>query len=110
VPQKAQDVKAALLKKGFQESSKRDHEFYFFHYGGKKTNIFTKISHGEREIHDKNCSSMAKQMKLTGPQFRDFVSCPLKEKEYLEILIKLGHVGQQPTPSSSGPESPKGSG
>jgi predicted RNA binding protein YcfA (HicA-like mRNA interferase family) len=100
LPQKARDVEAALKSKGFQDSKKkgRDHTYYFFHYNGKKTNIFTKISHGESEIHDKNCSSMAKQIKLDNTQFKNFVNCPLTEQDYLKILVDSKHLEK---PSSS---------
>jgi hypothetical protein len=99
LPQQARDVKAALLKKGFKDADKPkpDHDFYVFWHNGKKTNIITKISHGEREIHDPNCSNMAKQIKLTTPQFREFVACPLELKDYLQILIQSRHI-QSTTP------------
>ncbi len=98
MPQKARDVQAALKSKGFQESTKknRDHEYFFLYYNGKKTNIFTKISHGESEIHDKNCSLMAKQMKLSNSQFRDFVDCGLKLHEYLALLLQAKYLEQSP--------------
>ena len=94
MPQKARDVAAALQTKGFRESAnkRRDHHYYFFHYHGKKTNIFTKISHGESEIHDRNCSFMAKQMKLNNAQFKDFVDCPLTPEKYLKILVDSKHL------------------
>jgi hypothetical protein len=92
VPQRARDVSGALKLKGFQESSKRDHAYYFFYYNGKKTNIFTKISHGESEIDDRNCSSMARQIKLNGAQFREFVNCPLTLELYVKFLEESKHV------------------
>jgi hypothetical protein len=47
---KTREVKAALVRKGFAEESKRDHLYYFFLNEGKKTRIYTKISHGETDI------------------------------------------------------------
>jgi hypothetical protein len=94
LPQKARDVDAVLKSKGFQEKPKKDHVYYFFYYKGKKTNIFTKISHGEHEIHDKNCSSMAKQMKLNNAQFRDFVDCVLTGAAYLKFLLDSKHLNE----------------
>jgi hypothetical protein len=87
VPQKVRTVESALKSKGFREAPKRDHKYFFFYRNGKKTNICTKISHGDTEIHDKNCSSMAKQIKLNNAQFREFVDCPLTEEKYLKILV-----------------------
>jgi len=84
-----------LLKKGFREiaKKKRDHEYFFFFHEGKKTNILTKISHGAREIGDPNCSAMAKQMRLSNPQFNEFVGCSLELTHYLKILTD-GHYIQ----------------
>jgi hypothetical protein len=92
LPQKARDVHAVLKSKGFQDKNTQDHVYYFFYYKGKKTNIFTKISHGEREIHDKNCASMAKQMKLNNSQFREFVDCALTAAAYLKFLLDSKHL------------------
>jgi len=97
VPQRARDVDGALKTKGFKEKPKRDHIYYFFYYKGKKTHIFTKISHGENEIHDKNCSSMARQIKLNNAQFRDFVSCPLTPEQYLKFLLDSEYLKEQPS-------------
>lgn len=96
MPLKARDVEGALTSKGFKPAE-RDHTFYFFYQGGKKTPIRTKISHGEREISDTNCSLMARQMHLSGPQFRDFVDCTIKEPEYLALMIQGGHLRPSPT-------------
>jgi len=92
VPQKARAVEAALKSKGFRDAPKRDHTYYFLHYKGKKTNIFTKISHGAKEIGDPNCSLMAKQMRLTNPQFKDFVECPLGPEDYVKLLIAAKQI------------------
>jgi len=92
LPQKVRDVKRALTTKGFQEEEERDHRYYFYFHEGKKSGIFTKISHGESEIHDKNCSKMAKQIKLSGPQFGKFVDCELEKDEYLKHLIDGKHI------------------
>jgi hypothetical protein len=97
LPQQARNVRDALLKKGFKDADKRnpDHDFYFFYHNGKKTSVFTKISHGEREIHDGNCSNMAKQMKLSKKQFNDFVDCPLELKHYVQHLIQGNYIQQE---------------
>jgi predicted RNA binding protein YcfA (HicA-like mRNA interferase family) len=94
VPLKARDVESALKSKGFKEVPKRDHKYFFLYHNGKKTPIRTKISHGESEIRDKNCSSMARQIKLTGSQFNDFVDCPLSLEGYLKILVDGKHLAQ----------------
>jgi len=88
LPQKARDVQKALKAKGFQESTKRDHIYYFLFHNGKKTNIFTKVSHSSSEIDDRNCSSMARQIRLSNPQFRDFVDCALTYDIYVKTLVQ----------------------
>jgi hypothetical protein len=35
---------------------------------------------------------MAHQMRLTSPQFKDFVNCPLQPDQYLELLIQGKHI------------------
>lgn len=101
MPLKTRDVKKALSSKGFQEKKERDHFYYFFYYKGKKTSIFTKISHGQGEIGDNICSQMAKQTKLTNGQFRRFVDCRLTEGAYIDTLIR-GEV-LEPQPESRVP-------
>jgi hypothetical protein len=49
---KARDVRASLSAKGFQEHGDRDHRYYFFYRGGKKSHIHTKISHNATEVDD----------------------------------------------------------
>jgi hypothetical protein len=94
VPKKARDVEAALKQKGFEpgEKKRRDHLFFFFYYNGKKSNIFTKMSHGESEIHHKNCAFMAKNIKLSNPQFNEFVDCNLTGEAYLKFLVDSKHL------------------
>ena len=66
------NVVSALCKKGFREDLKRDHRYYRLFYGGKKTLIYTKISHGDTD--------------LDPSQFREFITCPLSGEQYLQIL------------------------
>lgn len=90
--QKARDVRRALQSKGFEETTKRDHLFYFFQYEGRKTHIYTKISHNTVDIPKGLCGAMAKQMKLRREQFDEFVECPLTQELYTKILIAAAHL------------------
>jgi hypothetical protein len=90
---KARDVGRALTRKGFADDGERDHHYYFFYHNGKKSNIYTKISHGEIDLGKPLCSAMARQMKLTGQQFQEFVSCQLDAQKYAEILTGGGYLG-----------------
>jgi hypothetical protein len=92
VPLKVRAVSQALKSKGFAQDDRRDHVYYFFFHNGKKTQIYTKISHGQSEITDPLCSAMARQIKLTSSQFRDFVDCPLSLDNYLEVLVKSKYL------------------
>lgn len=67
MPKAAKDVAAGLERKGFQLRD-NDHSFYHLYVDGKKTMIFTKISHGEKEIHDSLLGAMARQVKLNRKQ------------------------------------------
>ncbi len=97
---KAREVKKALTGKGFKEEN-RDHHYYFFYYLGKKSPINTKISFGVVDIDKRLSSFMARQIKLTSPNFKDFVDCKLTGEDYLETLIKNGHIVRQgPTETS----------
>jgi hypothetical protein len=91
--QKARNVKQALLAKGFRED-KRDHYFYFFHYNGKKSNIYTKISHSSisSELSKPLCGLMARQIKLSGQQFQQLIDCPLTKDMYIDILVAGRHL------------------
>lgn len=91
MPRPARDVDSSLTLKGFRKVE-RDHHFYFLCVNGKTTSIRTKISHGEREISDTNCGLMARQMKITTPQFKQFVDCHLVHEAYVELLIQAGHL------------------
>ena len=91
MPQKVREVKRALKKKGFHEEE-RDHWYYFFYFNGKKTDIYTKISHGETEIATPFCSAMARQLRLNGSQFENFVDCDLTSEKYLKHLTDAKHL------------------
>ncbi len=88
---KARKVKQALKAKGFREEN-RHHHFYFLEHQGKLTPINTKISHGETDLSDGLCSQMARQMKITTVQFRQFVDCTLTSERYVSILISAGFL------------------
>ncbi len=89
---KARDVESALLRKGFKKTI-NDH--YFFTYvtlDRKVSNITTKISLGEREIHSPLISKMAKDCKLTKDAFLNLVDCPLDQEHYDDILKEQGLI------------------
>ena len=82
---KAHKVITNLCKKGFK-TKENDHTYLVLYVEGKKTAIYTKISHGEIEISKSLVSKMAKQIGLSTLDFIDFATCKMSEEEYLEVI------------------------
>ena len=87
----ARDVMNALAQKGFRKRE-TDHTFFHLWVSGKKTPIYTKVSHGEREIGDRLLGIMARQLKLTAKQFRELVECPLTAEQLVQHLRSGKHI------------------
>jgi|WetSurMetagenome_2_1015567.scaffolds.fasta_scaffold387458_1 hypothetical protein len=92
MPGDAKKVIKGLLQKGFQERNSKD-VYYHLYVNGKKAAIFTKISHGEKEIHDGLMGAMARELKLKKSQFLDLINCPMSHEEYLALLRSANHIG-----------------
>ena len=60
---KSRAIKSALTSKGFKQDN-RDHQYFIFYVGGKKTSIRTHISHGIKEYSGFILSAVRRQMKL----------------------------------------------
>ncbi|NDD14022.1 MAG: hypothetical protein EB072_15595 [Betaproteobacteria bacterium] len=74
-----------------------DHNyFHYYSTAGKKTAVFTKTSHGSREIDDSLLGRMARQCKLTRGDFDRLIDCPLDRKGYEAKLIEQGTVEAVP--------------
>ena len=96
MPRKQNDVEKSLLAKGFH-SKEGDHNFFnYYSKAGKKTAVFTKTSHGAREIDDNLLSRMAKQCKLSNKDFSLLIECPLDQDTYEIKLISQGAVEALP--------------
>jgi len=81
----ANKISGGLQKKGFILKEKRDHKYYFYYStSGKKTEVFTKISHGSKGkvIDDNLFSLMSRQCRLLSSEFSDLIECPLKREDY----------------------------
>jgi len=86
MPLDAELVRSALLRKGFRRANSKD-EMYHFFVDGKKSAVWTKISHGEREIHDGLLATMSRrQLRISRGQLNALVECSLGYDEYLELL------------------------
>lgn len=90
-PIKKRVVETALNKKGFDPKD-GDHNFFYLYVNGKKTSIFTKTSHSHKEVSIQLINQMARQLKLTSSQFREFIRCTISEEKYIEILKSKGEI------------------
>ncbi len=59
MPRKQSDVEKILLAKGFRPKDGDHNYFNYYSKAGKKTAVFTKTSHGAREIDDNLLACMA---------------------------------------------------
>lgn len=73
-PIDASVARASLKKKGF-ELKQGDHEFYFYYHLGKKTAWRVKISHGTKQLIQREIRSNAKVLDMTGEQLRGVLDC-----------------------------------
>jgi len=93
MPRKQGNVEKSLEAKGFQRPKGGDHNyFHYYSTTGKKTAVFTKTSHGAREIDDSLLGRMARQCKLTRGDFDRLIDCPLDRNGYEAKLIEQGAV------------------
>lgn len=98
MPRKQSDVERSLMAKGYVGPERGDHNYFTYHSkSGKKTRIFTKTSHGAREIDDHILSQMAKQCKLSNKDFGRLIDCPLDRDTYEQKLIEQGFVDHSQT-------------
>lgn len=92
MPRKQSEVEKSLLAKGFR-SREGDHNYFnYYSKAGKKTAVFTKTSHGAREIDDSLLGCMARQCKLNRADFDRLIECPLDRNSYEAKLIAQGAV------------------
>jgi len=87
---KARKLVKGLQKKGFVQAT-GDHTFLILWINGKKTSIYTKVSHGSSEIADYLVNKMSIQLKLEKQDFLDLVNCPLSLVDYLGLLETQGY-------------------
>lgn len=96
MPRKQSDVERSLSSKGFQHREGDHNYFNYYSKAGKKTAVFTKTSHGAREIDDHLLGRMAKQCKLSRGDFDRLVDCPLDRDGYEAKLVAQGAVEAPP--------------
>ena len=92
MPRKQSEVEKSLCVKGFLPSKGDHNYFHYYSKVGKKTRVFTKTSHGSREIDDSLLGCMARQVRLTRSDFDRLIDCPLDRDAYETKLIDQGLV------------------
>jgi predicted RNA binding protein YcfA (HicA-like mRNA interferase family) len=82
-----------LLKKGFIDSPNRsdDHK-YLELYFNETLVLYTKISHGEKDLNDHLIKQMYTQCKLGKIQFLNLARCPMSKDEYFTVLREDGFI------------------
>jgi hypothetical protein len=92
LPFDARKVARSLTGKGFRKVE-NDHTFFHLYVDGKDAGVFTKISHGEKEIGTPLAKRMQHQLKLQSlANFRDLVDCPLSFEDYVRLLRNSGTI------------------
>ncbi len=84
-------IESSLGKKGFTKKD-GDHNFYVYYVDDRKTDIFTKTSHGKREIGDQLIGLMARQCRIKTSEFKKLVNCTISKEQYEVMLQEAGHI------------------
>jgi len=84
-------ISKALPKKGFRKSQ-GDHHWYYLYVNGEKTNIRTKISHGNKDYTGDLWSCLRKQLKLSNDDLDNMLACHIGHDRYVEILVENNHI------------------
>ena len=84
-PRKTKELDKQLRKKGFV-ANKRDHTYYYLCYKGKKTSIYTKLSHSISEYSDNLLGQVARQLQLSNSELDGLFDCPFKYEDLIEKL------------------------
>lgn len=83
------DIEKALLKKGFIKESDSHHNYYYLTVDGKKTDLYTYLSHGKTsKDYGKNLMNKVKlQLRFTDSKKAElFLDCPMTEAQYIKML------------------------
>lgn len=87
------DIARALLGKGFRQRQ-GDHKRYFLYVDGRKTSIWTKLSHSVKQYGPNLLAKIQKQLRFQGDRqrFNDLLDCPMSYEEYVAYLRERGHI------------------
>jgi hypothetical protein len=83
-------VVQSLHRKGFVEE-RGDHQYLRLVVDGKATPVMTFVSRGKGfDVGGGLLAMMARQLRLTGAEFRWLVECPLTHDAYVRLLRDRG--------------------
>jgi hypothetical protein len=85
-------AESSLRKKGFRQDMTHHRMWYFYTTDGKKTDIYTYISHHRGEIGNTLLRAMAAELRLSLRQAYDLLTCPLDREGYEAILRQQGFL------------------
>lgn len=88
----SKEYESALQQKGFRLERERRHRIYCLWVKGKKTRIFTMVSHGSSEdIRGTLLGKFKRQLFLnSSKELVDFVECFLTHERYIDLLKNKG--------------------
>lgn len=82
---KTRVIENSLINKGFILKQSH-HKKYTLYINGKRTSIYTFISHGIKEYGDILLNKIKKQLHISREQLDKLIECPLKEEDLIKIL------------------------
>ena len=86
---KTRQIVQSLSSKGFREVD-GNHRRLVYYFGGRKTEVRTKVSHGSKEVSDGLIHAMAQQTRLSKSDFVELITCTLDADGYAEKLRAAG--------------------
>lgn len=88
-PRKPLDIEKTLLRKGFIKDGNSHHNCYYLIIDGKKSDLYTYLSHGKSsEDYGNNLmNKVKKQLRFTDTKKAElFLDCPMSEVQYIQML------------------------
>lgn len=82
---KTRVIENALSQKGFKKKESH-HKKYTLYINGKRTSIYTFVSHGTKEYGDNLLNKMKNQLHISREELNDLIDCPLKHEDLVRIL------------------------
>ena len=84
----SKEIASILQKKGFQLSNKKDHHnFYYLNIDGKKSSIYTYLSHANKDYSGPLLSQIKKQLNFDSKKdLENFLDCSFSREDYIQML------------------------